>query len=110
MSVVMVSSPWGTHTGVLGHSVVTQTRASLALRCPLLQPRDLEGVAQWPQVRWPVAEGGQPVAASPRLGPSPGPATPVVLTFSPRFSSFSERRISLVRMFILSHSWKATTT
>lgn len=25
-------------------------------------------------------------------------------TFSPRFSSFSERRISLVRMFILSHS------
>lgn len=32
------------------------------------------------------------------------------VTFSPRLSSFSERRISLVRMFILSHSWKATTT
>ena len=30
-------------------------------------------------------------------------------TFSPRASSFSERLISAVRKFILSHSWKATT-
>lgn len=31
------------------------------------------------------------------------------LTFKPRSSSLSERRISLVRPFICSHSWKATT-
>ena len=32
-----------------------------------------------------------------------------IRTFSPRASSFSERLISAVRKFILSHSWKATT-
>lgn len=31
-------------------------------------------------------------------------------TFSPRSSSLRERFISLVRMFMRSHSWKATTT
>lgn len=31
-------------------------------------------------------------------------------TFNPKFNSFRERLISLVRMFIRSHSWKATTT
>lgn len=38
-----------------------------------------------------------------------GAFTPVH-TFSPRSNSFKERLISWVRMFILSHSWKATTT
>lgn len=31
-------------------------------------------------------------------------------TFSPKSSSFKERLISWVRTFILSHSWRATTT
>lgn len=33
-----------------------------------------------------------------------------VLTFNPRSSSFSDRLISLVSIFMRSHSWKATRT
>lgn len=36
-------------------------------------------------------------------------ATFLLLTCKPRCSSLRERRISLVRMFMRSHSWKATT-